>query len=109
VAGIAVALVVGAWSVNQAYASGPGGVVVAALTVVDPFVAVGIGVGLYGEAAGIGALTAAAQAACAAAAVVGVAALARHLPEPRQKAIRTPAVPRELVGAGLRDQHGSSS
>ena len=76
-AGIAVALVVGGWFIQHAYASGPPHVAVACLTVVDPLVAVGIGAGLLGEATRTSTLVGAAQVVCAAIAVGGVVALAR--------------------------------
>ncbi|KOX17610.1 glycosyl transferase family 1 [Saccharothrix sp. NRRL B-16348] len=76
-AGIVVALVVGGWFIQHAYASGPPHVAVACLTVVDPLVAVGIGAGLLGEATRTSPLVGAAQVACAAIAVGGVVALAR--------------------------------
>ncbi|MFB9903045.1 hypothetical protein [Allokutzneria oryzae] len=77
-AGIVVALVVGGWCVQQAYASGPSHMVVACLTVIDPLVAVGMGVGLLGEAAGTSPAVAVAELACAAVALAGVALIALH-------------------------------
>jgi hypothetical protein len=47
--GIAVALVVGAWAVQQAHAAGAPAVVVGCLTVIDPLVAVGLGITMLGE------------------------------------------------------------
>ncbi|MFD0202990.1 MULTISPECIES: glycosyltransferase [Saccharothrix] len=76
-AGIAVALVVGGWFIQHAYASGPPHVAVACLTVVDPLVAVGIGAGLLGEANRTSPLVAVAQVGCAVIAIGGVVALAR--------------------------------
>ncbi|WP_199444156.1 glycosyltransferase [Umezawaea beigongshangensis] len=77
-AGIVVALAVGSWFVQHSYAAGPPHLAVACLTVVDPLVAVGIGAGLLGEASRTSGWTAAAELACAAAAVAGVVALARR-------------------------------
>ncbi len=76
--GIAGALLVGGWFIQYAYASGPPEVVVACLTVVDPLVAVAVGVGLLGEAANTGPVTAGLQVCCALLAATGVVALARH-------------------------------
>ncbi len=83
-AGIAVALLVGGWFIQHAYASGPPHLAVACLTVVDPLVAVGIGAGLLGEATRTSGPVALAELACAAVAVGGVVALARKqkLPAP---------------------------
>jgi glycosyltransferase involved in cell wall biosynthesis len=49
-AAIAAALVTGGWFVQHAYAAGPPQVVVACQTVLDPMIAVGIAIGLLGEA-----------------------------------------------------------
>ncbi|WP_433262481.1 glycosyltransferase [Actinosynnema sp. CS-041913] len=83
-AGIAVALLVGGWFIQHAYASGPPHLAVACLTVVDPLVAVGIGAGLLGEATRTSGSIALAELACAAVAIGGVAVLARtqNLPAP---------------------------
>jgi len=50
--GIALALVVGGWAVQQAHAAGAPAVVVGCLTVIDPLVAVGLGMTMLGEGAG---------------------------------------------------------
>jgi len=52
-AGIALALaaLLGGWFVQNAYATGPPDLVIAGLTVIDPMVAVGIGIVILGEAA----------------------------------------------------------
>ncbi|GEL23278.1 hypothetical protein PSU4_22320 [Pseudonocardia sulfidoxydans NBRC 16205] len=78
---IAVALLAGGWLVQQAFAAGPAELVVATLTVVDPVVAVGLGIALLGEGAATGLPTALAMAGCAVVAAVGVLALARHHPD----------------------------
>jgi hypothetical protein len=49
--GIALALVVGGWAVQQAHASGSPAVVVGCLTVIDPLVAVVLGIAMLGEGA----------------------------------------------------------
>ncbi|SDN71305.1 DMT family transporter [Allokutzneria albata] len=74
--GILAALLIGGWCVQQAYASGPPHMVVACLTVVDPLVAVGMGVGLLGEAAGTDPGIAALELVCAAVALAGVTLIA---------------------------------
>ncbi|WP_214369427.1 hypothetical protein [Pseudonocardia sp. H11422] len=91
-AGMAVALLVGGWLVQQAFASGPPEIVIACLTVLDPMVAVGLGVLLLGEGAGTGVATAAAMGAAALLAAAGVAALARHHPDAAGRA-PAPGVP----------------
>ncbi|SDE63240.1 hypothetical protein [Pseudonocardia oroxyli] len=91
-AGIAVALAVGGWLVQQAMAAGQPAVVVAVLTVVDPVVAVGFGALVLGEAAGLGAAGVGLLVAAGAAAAAGVALLARFHPD----ATTRPA-PREEV------------
>ncbi|GEL19468.1 hypothetical protein [Pseudonocardia asaccharolytica] len=80
-AGTVVLLVVGGWLVQQAFASGPPELVIGCLTVIDPLVAVGLGVLLLGEGAAIGVLTALGMAGCAVAAAIGVLALARYHPD----------------------------
>jgi hypothetical protein len=47
--GIAAALVGGGWAVQQAHAAGAPAVVVGCLTVIDPLVAVGLGIAMLGE------------------------------------------------------------
>lgn len=76
------ALLVGGWFVQHAYAAGPPQVVVASQTVIDPMMAIGIGIGLLGEGARIVAPAAAGLAACAVVAITGVIALARRHPVP---------------------------
>jgi glycosyltransferase involved in cell wall biosynthesis len=73
---IALALLAGAFLVQQAYAAGPPQVVVATQTVVDPLAGIAIGVALLGEGAGMGPLTAAALMVSGLVAAGGVIALA---------------------------------
>ncbi|GAA4681433.1 hypothetical protein GCM10023215_13960 [Pseudonocardia yuanmonensis] len=80
-AALAVALAAGGWLVQQGFAAGPPAVVVATLTVVDPFVATGLGAGLLGEAGGLGPAGMAFLLGAGAVATAGVALLARHHPE----------------------------
>ncbi|WP_327242215.1 hypothetical protein [Streptomyces sp. NBC_01320] len=79
-AGLAVTVLAGFWLVQHAHASGPPEITVASLTLVDPMVAVAIGVGLLGEAPDLTPLTAGAGLACAALAVGGVVRLSRDVP-----------------------------
>jgi hypothetical protein len=81
VAGIAAAVLVGGWLVQQAFASGPPEVVIACLTVVDPIVAVLLGAVLLGEGVATPAETWVLLAGAAITATAGVIALARHHPD----------------------------
>jgi hypothetical protein len=47
---LALAAILGGWFVQNAYATGPPDLVIAGLTVIDPMVAVGIGIVILGEA-----------------------------------------------------------
>lgn len=78
---IAAALLVGGWCLQKAHADGPPDVVVAGLTVIDPLVAVAIGMTVLGEAPGLRPATLAALTGAAAIAAGGVAVLARHHPD----------------------------
>jgi hypothetical protein len=95
---IVAGLLVGGWFVQLAYQSGPAALVVGTLTVVDPLVAVGLGVGLLGEGARTTPWTGVAELVCAAAAVVGVLVLARYHPE----AARPPRHPEPAPTIGER-------
>ncbi|MBV9844040.1 MAG: hypothetical protein JOZ47_03045 [Kutzneria sp.] len=79
-AGILAGILIGGWLVQHAYASGRPEVVVGCLTVVDPLVAVGLGMALLGEGADTSVPTAVAEAACAALAVAGVVVFTRSRP-----------------------------
>jgi drug/metabolite transporter (DMT)-like permease len=72
---------VGAYFVQTAYASGPPDLVIAGLTVIDPMVAIVIGLAVLGEAAGAPFGAYLGFAVAGAAAMVGVFQLARHHPE----------------------------
>ena len=76
----ATALIAGAWAVQQAYGSGPAAVVVGALTVGDPLVAILLSVGLLGEGLKLGSVEVWAMVGCAATAAVGIRLLATHHP-----------------------------
>ncbi|MGH3451190.1 MAG: DMT family transporter [Haloechinothrix sp.] len=67
----------GSWLVQLGYASGPPDLVVACHSVLNPMVAVAIGVSLLGETEGIGAMMTTSLAACAGLAVAGIVLLAR--------------------------------
>ncbi len=68
--------------VQRAYASGSADLVVAALTVVDPFVAVSLGIGLLGQARSAPLWSFPAFAVAEVVAVLGVALMARNPPVP---------------------------
>lgn len=75
--GMAVSALVGGWLVQHAYASGPPDIVMACTTVIDPLVAIGIGVVLLGESGNSGPLVAAGEVGCAVLAIAGVVTMAR--------------------------------
>lgn len=79
--GAIVALLVGGWLVQQAYAAGAPAVVVACLTVVDPVVAIGLGMASLGEGASIPPTSWALLLAAAVVAGAGTVVLARHHPD----------------------------
>ncbi|MGO1921552.1 MAG: multidrug DMT transporter permease, partial [Microbacterium sp.] len=72
---------VGAYFVQTAYSSGPPDLVIAGLTVVDPIVAVVIGIVVLGEAAAAPVWALVAFVAIGAVAVWGVVGLARYHPQ----------------------------
>jgi hypothetical protein len=78
-----VALLVGSYAVQLAHASGPPDLVIAGLTVVDPLVAVLIGVTVLGEASATPPWAIIVFAGAGALAVSGVFSLARHHPQIR--------------------------
>lgn len=77
----AMALAVGAWAVQQAYAAGPSAVVVGVLTVGDPLVAILLSSGLLGGGLSLAPAVVAAMVLSAAVAAVGVRLLAAHHPD----------------------------
>lgn len=83
------AAALGGWFVQNAYASGPPDLVVAGLTVVDPLVAVGIGIGVLNEAAYAPNWAFVVFGAAACVAITGVFLLAKHHPQVTQE----PATP----------------
>lgn len=83
-AGIGLALLVGGWLVQQGFATGAPEVVIACLTVVDPIVAVLLGIVLLGEGPATDGAAALVLIACALAAAAGVVSLARYHPDARR-------------------------
>lgn len=104
--GICVAVLVGGWLLQHAYASGPPDLVMACLTVIDPLVAVGLGIGLLGEADKVGPWTATGEALCAIIACAGVFALARYHPETQDRRARSAVTgSAELAEPSSTDRH----
>jgi len=83
---IGLAILLGGWFVQNAYASGPPDLVIAGLTVVDPMVAIMVAIVILGEAQSADALTLAIFTATALVAIVGVWLLAKVHPELKEKA-----------------------
>lgn len=81
VVGLIAAALLGTYFVQTAHTSNPPDLVVAGLTVIDPLVAVSIGIIVLGEAAGAPPWAIVAFALAAAVAVYGVLSLARHHPQ----------------------------
>jgi drug/metabolite transporter (DMT)-like permease len=81
--GVVVAASLGGYFVQNAYAHGPADLVVAGLTVIDPIVAVGIGIAVLGEAVGTPALAIAGFVVAAIIAIAGVFLLAENHPHAR--------------------------
>jgi hypothetical protein len=79
--GIALALAVGGWAVQQAHAAGAPAVVVGCLTVIDPLVAVGLGITMLGEGTGTTLATAGGLVAFAILGLGAALLLARHHPD----------------------------
>ncbi|WP_163513379.1 glycosyltransferase [Fodinicola acaciae] len=103
------ALVIGVAMLQLAYASGPPDIVIACLTLVDPLVAVGLGIGLLGEGAHNDQWIITGEIVGALIASIGVAILARFHPERlRRAADRVEAKPKNslteaaLLGLGER-------
>ncbi|MEO0024624.1 MAG: hypothetical protein RL196_1065 [Actinomycetota bacterium] len=75
------AMALGGWFVQNAYASGPPDLVIAGLTVIDPLVAVVIGVTILGEMDGVNGWYSIAFMTCGAIAITGVLMLSQVHPE----------------------------
>jgi hypothetical protein len=83
--GAIMSIPVAVWFIQQAHASGPPNVVVAALTLIDPVVAIGIGYVALGEGAKTSTIATISEAACFLLAAAGIVLLSRfqHLkPKP---------------------------
>ena len=80
VVGLILAALLGTYFVQTAYSSNPPDLVVAGLTVIDPIVAVAIGIIVLGEAAGAPLWAVFAFIAAGGCAVWGVTSLSRHHP-----------------------------
>lgn len=98
-AGIVIALAVGGWLTQQAFASGPPELVLACLTVVDPLVAVVLGTLLLGEGAQFAPSTVAMMVVCAGAAAAGVIALGKYHPDVIARASESPVGPAHAPSA----------
>lgn len=109
VTGIVVGILVGGWLVQHAYASGPPEVVIGCLTVIDPLVAVGLGVVLLGEATDTSVAVAAAALLCAVVAAAGVVVLTLRRPNSTQPANTVVDGDRQLVAPGMTTQHYDGS
>ncbi|MFD3926258.1 hypothetical protein [Streptomyces sp. NPDC058614] len=103
-AGVGLAALAGFWLTQGAQAAGPPEVTVACLTLVDPFVAVVIGVGLLGEAPGLAPATVGAALACWALALTGVLHITRSTPFPHLPADSRPSEPPKYVLQGTHSQ-----
>ena len=79
------AVVLGGWFVQNAYASGPPDLVIAGLTVIDPLVAVSVGIIVLGEAQQANWLVSVGFAVAAVIAIVGVFMLSKVHPELAEK------------------------
>lgn len=82
------ATALGSYFVQSAYSSGPPDLVVAGLTVIDPLVAVSVGIVVLGEAATAPAWAILAFIIAGALAMYGVLQLAKHHPQNRSTAVR---------------------
>jgi drug/metabolite transporter (DMT)-like permease len=81
VAGLLAAAVLGGYFVQNAYSSGPPDLVIAGLTVIDPLVAVAIGITVLGEASQAPVWALIAYVAFGVVAILGVFGLARYHPQ----------------------------
>jgi len=81
------AVSLGGWFVQNAYSSGPPDLVIAGLTVIDPLVAVSIGIVVLGEAKDAGLLTILGWLISAVVAMIGVYLLSKVHPELSTKAL----------------------
>ena len=109
IAGIAVGILVGGWLVQHAYASGPPEVVIGCLTVIDPLVAVGLGVVLLGEAGDTSLSLGLAALLCAVVAAGGVVVLTLRRPKSTPPANTVVDGDRQLVAPGMTQHYDGST
>jgi drug/metabolite transporter (DMT)-like permease len=107
-AALIVGAIVGAYFVQSAYASGPPDLVVAGLTVIDPIVAILIGLIVLQEVAGAPLWVYIAFAVVGAVAVWGVFQLARHHPQVLSESQELP-IQRGSTGTAPDDAHPSTA
>jgi Magnesium transporter NIPA len=109
VAGIVAGILIGGWLVQHAYASGPPEVVIGCLTVIDPLVAVGLGIVLLGEAAGTTMSVGAGELVCAAVAAAGVVVLTLRRPKSTPPANTVVDGDRQLVAPVMTKHYDGST
>ncbi|MDO5683387.1 MAG: hypothetical protein Q4G46_11225 [Propionibacteriaceae bacterium] len=80
-AGLFACYAVGAWFIQQAYASGPAEIVVGSMTVIDPLIAVAFGIVVLGEGRNIDLLSAVGMVGMGALASWGVTLLSKYHPD----------------------------
>jgi hypothetical protein len=91
VVGLVFAALIGTYFVQTAYSSGPPDLVVAGLTVIDPLVAVSIGIIVLGEASDAPLWAVVAFILAGATAIYGVVSLARHHPQTHPRVLAAQA------------------
>ncbi len=94
---VAVALVIGIWLIQQAYATGPPEIVLGCLTVLDPAVAVVLGISVLGEEKFLDLPTILGMLFGAVVSVTGVFLLARHHPDAARGGGSSPTPPQPLA------------
>ncbi|WP_432558227.1 hypothetical protein [Granulicoccus sp. GXG6511] len=101
VAGLFACYAVGAWFIQQAYASGPAEIVVGSMTVIDPLIAVAFGIVVLGEGRNIDPLSAVGMVMMGALASWGVTLLSKYHPDAakafEQQIGPTPGHPKEGI------------
>lgn len=103
VAALLIGALLGMVFVQNAYSSGPPDLVVAGLTVIDPIIAVLIGIVVLGEAAGAPLWAVIAFIASGAVAIVGVVGLAKFHPQTGASALQHDDAPVTAPGSGAAD------
>lgn len=91
-AGLLACYGVGAWFIQQAYASGPAEIVVGSMTVIDPLVAVAFGIVVLGEGRNIDGVSALGMVAMGALASWGVMLLSRYHPDAAKAFAQEPGI-----------------